>query len=102
MRDVTENSTWLDTEHRVVRKANGYGGAAVEPETAAPEEEPRPAVVEVQVGSPELALLEEAMQLTHLNEPHEVLLVALRELVERQRFLSWVAAHERSERSGTA
>jgi hypothetical protein len=56
----------------------------------------------VKVGRIERALLEEAMQLTHAKEPGEVLLAALRELVERQRFLSWVAAHERSERSGTA
>jgi hypothetical protein len=48
------------------------------------------------------ALLEEAMKLTGMTEPSAVLLIALKELVERQRFLSWVAAHDRKERSGTA
>jgi hypothetical protein len=60
------------------------------------------AVLEVEVGASERALLEEAMQLTGVRDPAEVLKVALRELVERQRFLSWVAAHDRKERSGTA
>ena len=60
------------------------------------------AVIEVEVNSNDRALLEEAMQLTGVKDPSELLRVALRELVERQRFLSWVAAHDRKERSGTA
>lgn len=60
------------------------------------------AVLEVEVDQRDRALLEEAMALTGVREPAELLRVALRELVERQRFLSWVAAHDRKERSGTA
>lgn len=60
------------------------------------------AVLEVEVDQRDRALLEEAMALTGVREPSELLRVALRELVERQRFLSWVAAHDRKERSGTA
>lgn len=60
------------------------------------------AVIEVEVNASERALIEEAMQLTGVRDPSELLRAALRELVERQRFLSWVAAHDRKERSGTA
>lgn len=69
-------------------------------------EEPQPcesavAVLEVEVGPEERALLEEAIHLTGLERPGEVLRRALRELVERQRFLSWVAAHDEKERASS-
>ena len=53
----------------------------------------------VRLSSEERTLLEEAMSLTKTNDPQEVVRLALKELVERQRFLNWVAAHERE---GTA
>ena len=60
------------------------------------------AVLELEVGAEERALLDEAMRLLGIKDPADVLRTALRELVERQRFLSWVAAHDRNERSGNA
>jgi hypothetical protein len=59
-------------------------------------------VVELALSRHERALLEEALRLTGLERPTDVLRIALNELVERQRFLSWVAAHERTDRSGNA
>ncbi len=53
----------------------------------------------VRLSTEERALLEEAMALTKTSDVQEVVRVALKELVERQRFLNWVAAHERE---GTA
>jgi uncharacterized protein (DUF1778 family) len=53
----------------------------------------------VRLSSEEQTLLEEAMALTKSSDPQEVVRLALKELVERQRFLNWVAAHERE---GTA
>jgi hypothetical protein len=84
---------------RTMSEANG---SRVQPEIEIEEPEENVAVLEVEVGAPDRALLEEAMQLTGVRDPSELLRVALRELVERQRFLSWVAAHDRKERSGTA
>jgi uncharacterized protein (DUF1778 family) len=49
----------------------------------------------VRLSTEERMLLDEAMALTNTNDPQEVVRVALKELVERQRFLNWVAAHER-------
>lgn len=86
MRDTMSDSTWVRSNEEVVLQ---------EPDDST-------AVLEVEVGVQDRALLEEAMQLTGLKDPSEVLRVALRELVERQRFLSWVAAHDRKERTGTA
>lgn len=60
------------------------------------------AVVELALDAEQRLQLEEAMKLTGSADPSEVFLLALKELVERQRFLSWVAAHDRKERSGTA
>lgn len=85
MQDTMGDSTWVRSDELAIRDTDDSV-----------------AVLEVEVGSGERALLEEAMQLTGLRDPSEVLRVALRELVERQRFLSWVAAHDRKERSGTA
>ena len=57
----------------------------------------------VRLSSEERTLLEEAMALTKTNDPQEVVRLALKELVERQRFLNWVAAHENErERGGQA
>jgi hypothetical protein len=50
----------------------------------------------VRLSSEERTLLEEAMELTKSSDPQEVVRVALKELVERQRFLNWVAQHERT------
>lgn len=55
----------------------------------------------VRLSTEERALLEEAMALLKTGDPQDVVRVALKELVERQRFLNWVAAHEQ-EREGTA
>jgi hypothetical protein len=84
---------------RTMSEANGSSAL---PHIKLKDAEDGVAVLEVEVGSKERALLEEAMQLTGVRDPGELLRVALRELVERQRFLSWVAAHDRKERSGTA
>ncbi len=46
------------------------------------------------LGSEEVALLHEAMDLTGAKSANDVMRIALKELVERQRFLSWVRAHE--------
>ncbi len=40
------------------------------------------------------ALLDEAARLTGIDDPTELVQVALRELVERRRFQKWVAAHD--------
>lgn len=57
--------------------------------------------VTVRLSTEEQRLLQEAMALTKSQDAQGVLRVALKELVERQRFLNWVAAHDDS-RSGTA
>ncbi len=49
----------------------------------------------VGLSTEERALLEEAMALTKTDDAHEVVRIALKELVERLRFLSWVAANDR-------
>jgi hypothetical protein len=53
-----------------------------------------PAQVEVGLDAEEAALLAEALRLTDETDPARVLKLALRELVERQRFRRWVDRHE--------
>ena len=55
----------------------------------------------VRLSSEERTLLEEAMELTKSSDPQEVVRVALKELVERQRFLNWVAQNERTVREAS-
>jgi hypothetical protein len=66
------------------------------------ESDEKMSLVELALAPADRALLEEAMRLLGADSPSEVLRTALTELVERQRFLSWVAAHERGDRSGNA
>lgn len=56
----------------------------------------------VALGTEVHALVKEAMALTDSPNAEAVLQRALTELVERQRFLNWVAKHEATQRSGTA
>jgi hypothetical protein len=98
MRDTMGNSTWS----RRGQEPPVPQGEANDTERSVCADDSGVAVLELEVGPNERALLEEAMRLLNLKQPGEVLRVALRELVERQRFLSWVAAHDRSERSGNA
>lgn len=58
--------------------------------------------VTVRLSTEEQRLLREAMDLTKSQDAQAVLRLALEELVERQRFLNWVAAHEDAHRGGTA
>ncbi len=46
---------------------------------------------------PDPELLDEARRLTGLDDEDEIVRQALAEFVERQRFLRWVALHEKSE-----
>jgi hypothetical protein len=50
--------------------------------------------VDVDLDDTEAALLREALSLTHETDPSRLLKTALKELVERQRFRSWVDRHE--------
>lgn len=53
-----------------------------------------PAHVEVGLDADEAALLAEALRLTDETDPARVLKLALKELVERQRFRRWVDRYE--------